>query len=139
MTVSYSKPLPDRNDEVFDAFWAAAQEHRLSLPYCKACNHLFSYPRRFCPECWSDAIAWRELSGRGRIWTFTAVHVPFYDDTWADEVPYLVAIVELDEGPHLLTNIVDAEPEQVAIGDRVEVVFDDVTDDVTLPNFRLRP
>jgi uncharacterized OB-fold protein len=65
------------------------------------------------------------------------VHVPFYDDTWAADVPYCVAIVELDEGVRLVTNIVGVEPGDVDVGDPVRVVFDDVTPEVTLPKFEV--
>ncbi len=73
------------------------------------------------------------------MWTFTEVHVPFYDDTWSDDVPYVVAVVELDEGPRLLANIVEPDIDRLAIGDRVEVTFEDRSDGVSLPVFRVVP
>ena len=79
------------------------------------------------------------MGGGGTVWTFTEVHVAFYDDTWAGDVPYVVAVVELDEGPRLLANIVEADTGSLAIGNRVEAVFEDRPEGVTLPMFRVRP
>ena len=134
--VRYSKPLPNMNDAVTAPYWLAAKEHRLVVPRCDACAHTFFYPRAFCPACWSARISMVPASGRGTVFSFTWVHVPFFDDTWKDDVPYCVAWIELDEGVRLVSAIVDAEPGEVAIGDAVTVCFDDVTDDVTLPKFR---
>ena len=77
------------------------------------------------------------MSGRGTVWTFTEVHVAFYDDTWAEDVPYVVAVIELDEGPRMLTNLVAPDMDRLAIGDRVEAVFEDRSEGVTLPLFRV--
>jgi uncharacterized OB-fold protein len=134
--MSYDKPLPSLGDEVTAPYWESARRHELCLPECNACGLLFFYPRRFCPGCWADDLTWRRVAGTGHVWTFTEVHVPFYDDTWADDVPYLVAVIELDEGPHLLTNLSVPDVMSLRVGDRVEVFFDDVTDEVTLPKFR---
>lgn len=135
--MSYAKPLPELGDEVNGPYWEAARAHRLEMPVCNDCGHRVWYPRRFCPVCWSDDMSWVELSGEGRLWTFTEIHVPFYDETWADDVPYVVVVVELEEGPRMLSNLVEPDVESLAIGDRVHVVFDDVTPDVTLPRFRV--
>jgi len=135
--MSYDKPLPALGDEVTDPYWEAARRHELSLPQCNDCDLLFGYPRRFCPDCWSGDLTWRSVTGSGHVWTFTEVHVAFYNDTWADDIPYVVAVVQLDEGPRMVTNLVDVQLDGVTIGDRVEVVFDDVTEDVTLPKFRI--
>ena len=73
------------------------------------------------------------------MWTFTEVHVAFYDDTWADDVPYVVAVIELDEGPRLLVNLVEPDIASLAIGDRVEAIFEDRGQGVSLPMFQVVP
>ena len=108
------------------------------LPRCDGCGLVFFPPRRFCPGCWGDDLTWERMGGWGTVWTFTEVHVAFYDDTWAGDVPYVVAVVELDEGPRLLANIIEGDTESLAIGDRVEAVFEDRPEGVTLPMFRVR-
>jgi uncharacterized OB-fold protein len=133
----YAKPLPSLDDDVTAPYWAAAAEHRLVLPRCRDCGAVFFYPRRFCPACWSERVEWVDASGTGTVWSLTFVHVPFYDDTWASDVPYCVGIVELDEGVRLVTNIVGVQPGGVRVGDAVRVVFDDVTAEVTLPKFEV--
>ncbi len=133
----YRKPLPNLSDDVTAPYWDAAAEHRLVLPRCVDCGTTFFYPRRRCPACWSDRLEWADATGAGTVWSFTWVHVPFYDDVWADDVPYCIACIELDEGVRLVTNLVGADAASVAIGDPVRVVFDDVTPEVTLPKFRV--
>jgi uncharacterized protein len=115
-------PAPDRNPET-DAFWKATAESQLLLPRCDECEAVIWYPRAFCPECGSLAISWAAASGRGTIYSFTVVHRTAGD--YRDAVPYVVAYVELEEGPRVLTNIVGCQPETVYVGQPVRVVFDD--------------
>ena len=131
------KPRPDVNDAASAPYWEAASRHELMLPRCDDCGLVFFPARRFCPGCWSGERSWQQMSGGGTVWTFTEVHVAFYDDTWAEDVPYVVAVVELDEGPRLLANIVGPDIASLAIGDRVEVVFQDRPEGVTLPMFQV--
>ena len=133
------KPQPGLNDAATAPFWEAAARHELMLPRCDGCGLVFFPPRRFCPGCWSGELSWQPMSGGGAVWTFTEVYVAFYDDTWADDVPYVVAVVELDEGPRLLANIAEPDMGRLTIGDRVEAVFEDRPESVTLPMFRLVP
>ena len=132
-----ARPRPDLNDTATAPYWEAAARHELVLRCCGDCGLVFFPPRESCPRCWSSELSWQPASGGGTVWTFTEVHVAFYDDTWADDVPYVVAVVELDEGPRLLANIVEADTGSLAIGARVEVVFEDRSEDVTLPMFRV--
>ena len=134
-----SKPRPDLGDAVTAPYWAAARRGELALPRCDACGLVFAYPRRFCPGCWSTEHTWQTMAGRGLLWSFTEVYVAFYDDTWADDIPYVVAVVELAEGPRLMANLVDPDPARLRIGARVEATFADRDDDLTLPMFRLAP
>ena len=133
------KPRPDLSDTAAAPYWEAAARHELVLPRCEGCGMVFFPPREFCPDCWSRELSWQPMGGGGSVWTFTEVHVAFYDDTWAEDVPYLVAVVQLDEGPRLLANIVEPDVERLMIGDRVEVIFEDRSGGVSLPMFRVVP
>ena len=129
----YEKPLP-AIDQESRPFWQAAHEHKLAVMRCRDCRRHFFYPRLFCPHCHSAAVEWTTASGRGTIYTFTVARRPAGPAFKAD-VPYVVALVELEEGPRLMTNIVTSDIAGVRIGQTVAAVFDDVTDDVTLVKF----
>lgn len=130
----FDLPTPDSETE---AFWDGANEHRLVIKHCNACGEHHFYPRPFCPHCWSDDVEWFEASGRASLYTWSVVHVndlpPFHD-----RVPYVAALVDLEEGPRMMTNVVECEFEALAAGMALEVVYESVSDDppVTLPRFR---
>lgn len=130
----YAKPLP-RIDEESKGFWEACQRHELYVQRCAACDAPRYYPRALCPSCLSDRVEWVRCGGQGTIYTFTVTHQN-QAAGFRDELPYVLAYVELDEGVRMLTNIVGCAPDSVRIGMRVEVVFEDVTADATLPKFR---
>ena len=130
----YKKPLP-RVDEESKGFWEACQRHELYVQRCGDCGLLRHYPRALCPSCLSDRTEWVRCSGKGTVYTFTVTHQN-QAAGFRDELPYVMAYVELQEGLRLLTNIVGCAAEAVRIGMAVEVVFEDVTADVTLPKFR---
>ena len=96
-------------------YWDAAREARLLIRSCSACNAVHHYPRPFCPSCWSEDVDWLEASGSATLYTWSTVHVnglpPF-----AERVPYVAAVVELAEGPRLMTNIIDCDPDTLEIG-----------------------
>lgn len=100
-------------------FWEALSEGRLLIKRCADCGAFHFYPRPFCPHCWSDAVEWHEASGRGRVYTYSTVYVndlpPF-----GPEVPYVAAVVELDEGPRMMTRLVDCTRDDVTIDMPVE-------------------
>ena len=131
----YSGPLPVATPES-RPFWEAARRHELLLQRCRACAHWIFYPRAACPRCLSMDLAWEPVSGRGTLHTFTIVTRG--QKGFPLPSPYVLAVVELAEGPRLMTNIVGvaADPGAVRIGMPVEVVWDDVTPEVTLPRFR---
>lgn len=133
---AYRKPLPVPSPETV-RFWQGCKAHELWIPYCRGCSQFYFYPRDFCPRCFSRDIEWRQASGRGLIYTF-GIHYRAWHPGWAQEVPYVSAIVELEEGARLYTNIVGVEPspESIRCGMPVEVVWDDVTEEITLPKFR---
>lgn len=130
----YAKPLP-RIDEESKGFWEACQRHELYVQRCRSCRSYRYYPRALCPACLSDDTEWVRSSGRGAVYTFTVTYQN-QAPGFRDELPYVLAYVELEEGVRLLTNIVRCPPDDVRIGMPVEVVFDDVTAEVTLPKFK---
>ena len=103
-------------------FWEAAAEDRLVLPRCRSCGVFIWYPRSFCPECHTTDVEWVEASGRGTVYSFTVVQRGA--GPWTPHAPYVVAYVELDEGPRVMTNVVGTDPDAVHIGDRVTAVFE---------------
>ena len=116
-------------------YWQAAREHRFVLPRCAACKRFHFYPRTICPHCRATDIVWEEASGAGEVYSFTVVHrAP--SPTFAQTAPYIVGIVALREGPHMMTRLDGIAPEAVKIGMAVHVDFDDATDAVSLPVFR---
>jgi uncharacterized OB-fold protein len=124
-----------RVDEESKGFWEACQRHELYAQRCRACQSLRYYPRALCPACLSDDTEWLRCSGRGAVYTFTVTHQN-QAPGFREQLPYVLAYVELEEGVRLLTNIVGCSPDDVCIGMPVEVVFDDVTAEVTLPKFK---
>jgi uncharacterized OB-fold protein len=103
-------------------FWEAAALGRLVLPRCRGCGNFIWYPRTFCPDCHTSGVDWVNASGRGTIYSFTVNQRG--SGPWADYGPYVIAYVQLEEGPRVLTNIVGADPDQVAIGAAVTAVFE---------------
>ncbi|RMF85370.1 MAG: Zn-ribbon domain-containing OB-fold protein [Nitrospinota bacterium] len=131
---TYQKPLPVV-DEESRPYWEACKRHELVIQRCKDCGTFRFYPRALCGECLSGNTEWVRASGKGTVYTFTVT----YQNRGAgfrDELPYILAYVELEEGVRMLTNIVDCPPEKVRIGMPVEVTFEDVTEEITLPKFR---
>lgn len=133
----YSKPLP-KSDPVTAPFWESVNRGKMEIQRCDGCATFLFYPRALCPSCGSRALTWTPVSGRGHIYSMTIVHRPTNAAFKADS-PYVVALVQLDEGCRMMSNIVgvDASPANVRIGMHVEVAYDKVTDQVTLPKFRL--
>lgn len=131
----YDKPLPVIDPDTAP-FWQAARERRLLVKYCVDCAKAHFYPRELCPHCHSDAVQWRDAKGTGSIYSFTVARRPA-GPAFAADAPYVVAVVQLDEGVRMMSNIIGCAPDDVRIGQRVQVSFDEVTPEVTLPKFRL--
>lgn len=132
----YLKPLPVLTDEN-RPFWEACRAGNLALQRCGQCAH-FRYPiSHCCPRCLSTDFAWTPLSGRGSVFSYVVFHRAYHPG-FKDDVPYNVALVQLEEGPRMYSNIVGVPNDQVRIGDAVEVVFEPATPDITIPRFRLR-
>ena len=130
--MSYDRPLPSPDDED-GPFWEAAREHRLVLPRCTACGHVWFPPFAVCGRCQGRGREWIEASGRGTVFGVAVFERQYMR---AFPVPYHVALVELEEGPLMYGDVVDVDHDDVRVGMAVEVTFDDVTDEVTLPRFR---
>jgi uncharacterized OB-fold protein len=132
-TAEYAKPVPVASIES-KPYWEGVRAHRLLIPRCDDCGARWFPPSLLCPQCSSARTSWTEASGRGRIFSYVVFH-RVYHRGFANEVPYVVALVELDEGPRLLSNIIGASPDAIRCEMPVRVVFDDVTEGVTIPKF----
>jgi uncharacterized protein len=129
-------PVPTVQPEV-KPFWDGTAEGKLLLPRCTECATLIWFPRPFCPSCGSTSVEWNEASGKGTIYSYTvnrrgAGDLPEY----REPVPYVLAYVELAEGPRIMTNIVECDVESVRIGQAVELIFHDTGQGTALPRFR---
>lgn len=127
------KPIPRPAPESVP-FWEAAKNHRLELPRCNACGKFWFPPSRSCPHCLAADFAWTPVSGRGTVFSFVVYH-RVYHPAYEGEVPYVVALIALEEGPRMLSNIVGVAPDKVRVDMPVKVVFDDVADGVSVPKF----
>lgn len=127
------KPLPMPTEESAP-FWEGTRVGELRAQRCGDCGHLRWPPAVICPICLSGRHEWVRLSGRGRVFSWIVVHKSQHPAFWGD--PFNVAIVELDEGPRLHTNLVDVDPAAIRIGLPVEVVFDPQNDEISLPRFK---
>jgi uncharacterized OB-fold protein len=134
MTQADIEPILPVVTEDNRTYWASAREHALKLPFCVSCEAAFYPPQNRCPRCLDDGVEWRPVSGRATVYSWVVVH-QVYDRSFADRVPYVVATVELQEGPRLITNIVNCEPEAVRANMPVRIVYNDVTDEVALVQF----
>ncbi|WP_432828663.1 Zn-ribbon domain-containing OB-fold protein [Dactylosporangium sp. CA-092794] len=135
---SGNDPLPVPQPQVDpdnEPFWAATARGVLLLPRCTGCGTVVWYPRFFCPACGGTQLTWFEASGKGVVYTFTVVRKSRREG-YTTAVPYVVASVELAEGPRIFTNIVGCSPEAVRIGMPVEVTFVPTADGTALYRFR---
>lgn len=128
------KPVPVPTKET-QPYWDGCKQHELRVQKCAACGHHQFYPRLYCTTCMSDRVEWVKTSGRAKILSYTIIYRPV-TQAFAGNVPYVVAMVTLDEGPQMMTNIVGCEPEKVHIGMPVQVTFDDWTEEISVPKFK---
>ena len=130
----YPRPLPSPN-ALTAPYWQAAQQRELKLPQCEACAKFHFYPRSACPYCGSTQLTWQAVSGHGEVYSFTVVHrAP--SKGFEAMVPYVVAVVALAEGPHLMTRLTHLQADAVRIGLQVRVDFEKQDDETTSPVFR---
>ena len=130
MTMRPRDVVPDDLDA---PFWEACLDRRFLVHRCGACGRAY-WPASCCIDHGSAAMAWEPASGRGEVYTYTVVHHA-YDAALADRLPYVLAVVRLDEGPFFHTDIVGCEPDEVHVGMRVQVVFDAVDAETAIPRW----
>ena len=135
MTQGYNKPVPTPQGES-DFYWEKAKQHELWLRKCEDCGNAYFYPRDISPCCFSKNTSWMQASGNASLYTYAIVHRAPHPG-FADEAPFVTAIVELEEGPRMPTNVVidDPTPEKLQVGMPLRVVFEDITDAIALPKF----
>ena len=129
----YAKPLPEPS-AVSAPFWEGLKADELRLQWCAACSRYVFYPRSVCPHCLSDRLEWQTASGRGRVYSYTIVRRAM-NPAFAQEVPYIFAIVELEEGPRVTTNLVNCPPEGARVDMPVKAAYDSVTSEIALLKF----
>ena len=117
-------------------FWEGCNRGELLLQKCGDCAHVFYYARLFCPKCGSRKLDWNAATGKGTIYSFTHVGVSFYGPQWASQIPYTVVLVDLDEGPRMVSRLVSEARAEAKIGDRVELELVEV-EKQKLPYFRI--
>lgn len=128
----FDLPLVDTDSA---PFWEGARAGRLMIMRCDDTGRHYFYPRPFSPFTWSTKVSWVSASGRATLYTWSVIHrneLP----PWNERVPYVAAVVELDEGPRMQTLLVDCDPDRLRVGMEVEVCFEQRTDDLTVPVFR---
>lgn len=129
------RPLPQPT-RITQPYWDAAKDHRLVIQQCGCCKTRQFYPREFCTACLSENIEWIECGGHGTIYTYTVNRRPS-NTALSDKVPYVVAMIDLDEGVRMMANILESPPEAIRIGARVRICFEQVSPQIALPQFRL--
>jgi uncharacterized OB-fold protein len=132
----YQKPLPPISS-LNQPYWDGLKNREFKLQRCDACSKVWYPPSPLCPACWSRNFTWTRLSGQGRVNSWVIFHQSYFRG-YDHDVPYNVAEVELDEGPRVLTNLVGIKNEEIRAGMPVEIVYDDVTSEITLAKFRPR-
>lgn len=130
----YLKPLPALDNEQTQPYWDHLKQHNFSLQKCQACGHIRFPVLSVCPDCLSDQAEWVPLSGRGKVWSWVKFF-QLYHPGWENETPYNVVYVLLDEGIGIMSNLVNVDPDDIYMEMPVQVYYDDVTSEVTLPKF----
>jgi uncharacterized OB-fold protein len=130
----YIKPLPNVHN-FSRPFWEAAKSHEFLIHKCKVCNSFIFYPKIICPFCFSEDLEWVRASGRGKVYSYSVIY-SYKPRAFSDDVPYVIAIIELEEGVRMMSNVIGCDPETVKCDMDVTIVFDDVTSEVTLPKFK---
>lgn len=133
MSQTFPKPVVNGDSQ---AYWQGAAEGRLLLRRCKNCSEIHFMPRFTCPKCWSDELEWFDASGKGTVHSFTIIRRAS-DPNFAHLCPYVVALIDLEEGPRMMSNILGDGALDVKIGDAVSVLFEDRGDGAKVPQFQL--
>ncbi|MEZ4354484.1 MAG: Zn-ribbon domain-containing OB-fold protein [Myxococcota bacterium] len=128
-----ARPMPPRT-ELSQGFWDAVARGELAVQRCEACGLLRHYPQLRCPACQSAEVSWQPLSGEGEIHSYTVAHRAFHP-AWKEHAPYVIATIELDEGVRMVCDLLGADPDTIAIGQRVRVRFEDLPGQGRMPRF----
>ncbi len=131
MQAALPKPVANADSRIY---WDAARQRRLVIRKCNACGERHFMPRYLCPSCWSDQLEWIDAAGTGRVHSFSVIHRAS-DPAFASRVPYVIALIELDEGSRMLGNIPGQDALAVAVGDPVKLTFEDRGDGALIPQF----
>lgn len=129
-----TKPIP-LTQPWSTAFWEGTKNGKLLIQHCKNCDSNIFYPRKFCPECWSENLDWIEATGKATIYSYSTAYDMVEPRFWED-LPYTLAYVDLDEGVRMATRIIGSPPEEIFIGKKVVVTFHKLNDDFYLPYFK---
>ena len=132
MTSNRPIPVPDARSA---EFFRAARDGRLLLKRCKRCARMLAPQKEICDACLGEDLEWSPSAGKGSIYSFVVMH-QLLNPAFKDEVPYNVIVVEMDEGPRLISNLVGTPNDEIRAGARVEAVFEDVSEDAAVPKFR---
>ena len=122
-------PIPGPETQIF---WEGCKEGEFRLQKCDDCGKVIFYPRALCPKCMSDKLSWIKSSGKGEIYSYSVHH---RGATPAFKTPYVVALVDLEEGVRVMSNIINCDVNDVKIGMKVKVTFESLTDEISLPKF----
>ncbi len=133
---SHEKPLPMPTAEV-KPFWDYCKKHELRMQKCTKCSYIRYPVSIICPRCQSMEAEWVKLSGRGKVFSFAIVNY-LYNKAFANDIPYAVASIELEEGPRMISNITGTKLEDIKVDMPVEVYFEDINNEFALPKFRQR-
>jgi uncharacterized OB-fold protein len=136
--VNFSKPLPHITTEA-KPFWDAAAQQKLAMQRCQDCHAYIWTPRPACYECGSERLEWAQLSGRGEIYSFTVIRQIVgraASKAFEPDVPYVVAWIDLEEGPRMISNVTGCPVEDVQIGMKVSVEFEQQSAEIWLPRFK---
>ena len=132
--MTYKKPLPQVNSDT-KPFWNGCRKHELRFQKCLDCGHVRWPPSIICTQCHSSNTEWIISSGKGKIYTYVIFHQVFHKG-FVEDVPYVTASVELEEGPRLLSNVVEYDVNDIYCEMPVEVVWEEISEEFTLPKFR---
>lgn len=136
MADASGKPLPNLEDPTSAPFWQTAAKEEVRFQKCSSCGYLRWPPADICPECWSPNAEWTIVSNDGEVWSF-GVYERAFSKAFEDDVPYVVALIQLDAGPQMISNVVDIDPADVTVGMRVTAVFEPFADgEAALVKFR---
>ncbi|KRB81574.1 Zn-ribbon domain-containing OB-fold protein [Noviherbaspirillum sp. Root189] len=131
MSQNLPQPIANPDSQVY---WDGARENRLMIRKCKSCGTVHFLPRYLCPKCWSTELEWIQASGRGTVHSYSIVRRAALPE-FADQVPYVLALIDLDEGTRMMANILGKDALETRIADRVEVCFEQRGDNAKVPQF----